>query len=79
MSRRMSTTKRLPWFGAAVVVSLAVTAFMALVVAPPDVNQFDAQRLLYLHVPSAWVAYLAFGVTAVASVLWRAQAAVPAS
>jgi len=27
-------------------------------------------RLLYLHVPSAWIAYLAFGVTAVASMLW---------
>ena len=27
-------------------------------------------RLLYLHVPSAWIAYLAFFVTAVASVLW---------
>ena len=27
-------------------------------------------RLLYLHVPTAWVAYLAFGVTALASLLW---------
>ena len=27
-------------------------------------------RLLYLHVPTAWLAYLAFGVTALASLLW---------
>jgi len=27
-------------------------------------------RLLYLHVPCAWLAYLAFGVTALASLLW---------
>jgi heme exporter protein C len=52
------------------VLSLAVTALMALVIAPPDASQGDAQRLMYLHVPSAWLAYLAFTVTAIASVLW---------
>ena len=38
--------------------------------APPDAVQGDAQRLMYLHVPAAWLAYLAFGVTALASALW---------
>ncbi|MFC0005568.1 cytochrome c biogenesis protein CcsA [Micromonospora siamensis] len=28
--------------------------------APADANQGQAQRLMYLHVPAAWVAYLAF-------------------
>ena len=32
--------------------------------------QKDAQRLMYLHVPSAWLAYLAFFVTALASALF---------
>ena len=66
----MNTIKRVPWLGAATVVSLAATALMALVIAPPDAVQGDAQRLMYLHVPAAWLAYLAFGVTAIASVLW---------
>ncbi len=57
-------------FGASVVVALAVTAVFALWVSPRDAQQGDAVRLLYLHVPSAWIAYLAFLVTAVASVLW---------
>ena len=57
-------------FGAAVVVALAATAFMALVGAPADGEQGDAQRLMYLHVPAAWLAYLAFTVTAIASALW---------
>ena len=35
-----------------------------------DAVQGDAQRLMYLHVPAAWIAYLAFGVTALASALW---------
>ncbi|MBV8161947.1 MAG: cytochrome c biogenesis protein CcsA [Acidimicrobiia bacterium] len=43
---------------------------MALVLTPPDVNQQDAVRFLYIHVPLATVMYAAFGVTAVASALY---------
>jgi len=50
--------------------ALVVLALFGLWGAPPDAVQGDAQRLMYLHVPAAWVAYLAFGVTAVASGLW---------
>ena len=58
-------------FLAATVVSLAVTAVFALWITPPRADQgFDAVRLLYLHAPTAWIAYLAFGVTALASLLW---------
>ncbi|MFP5318401.1 MAG: cytochrome c biogenesis protein CcsA [Acidimicrobiia bacterium] len=69
----MSTTgsRVLGWSAA---VSLALTAWMALVVSPADAIQGDAVRLLYVHVPTAWLAmYLSFGVTTLASVLylWR--------
>jgi heme exporter protein C len=58
-------------FLAATLVALAVTAFLALAITPPRENQGgEAVRLLYLHVPSAWLAYFAFGVTALASILW---------
>ena len=58
-------------FLGATVLALAATLFLALFVTPPRENQGgEAVRLLYLHVPCAWLAYLAFGVTAVASVLW---------
>jgi heme exporter protein C len=58
-------------FLAITVVTLGVTAVFALWVTPPRAEQgFDAVRLLYLHVPTAWIAYLAFGVTALASLLW---------
>jgi heme exporter protein C len=50
--------------------ALVVLALFGLWGAPPDAVQGDAQRLMYLHVPAAWVAYLAFGVTAAASALW---------
>lgn len=53
--------------------SLVGLGVLGLGVAPPDEVQGDAQRLMYLHVPAAWIAYLAFGVTTLASVLylWR--------
>jgi heme exporter protein C len=56
--------------GGAAFVSLAALVVLALVVAPPDANQGNVQRLMYVHVPTAWLAYLAFFVTAVASALW---------
>jgi heme exporter protein C len=62
------TTRILGWL---TVVGLALTAWMALVISPPDVNQHDAVRLLYLHVPTAWLAmYVSFGVTTLASALY---------
>ena len=50
----------------------AVGALMAALAAgllvPPDRVQGDLQRIMYVHVPSAWLAYLAFVVTLVGSV-----------
>lgn len=53
--------------------SMAVLAVLGLAVAPPDAVQGDAQRLMYVHVPAAWLAFLAFGVTGLGSALylWR--------
>jgi len=61
---------RASWLGALTLLSLATTALFALLIAPADSVQGDAARLLYLHVPAAWLAYLAFFVTAVASALY---------
>ncbi len=36
----------------------------------PDVFQGDFVRIMYVHVPSSWLAFLAFGVTALGSALW---------
>ncbi|MDQ2853948.1 MAG: cytochrome c biogenesis protein CcsA [Chloroflexota bacterium] len=40
----------------------------ALFVVPADLNQGDAQRIMYVHVASAWLAYASFGLTALAGV-----------
>jgi heme exporter protein C len=44
--------------------------YLGLVWSPPDVDQGNAMRILYMHVPSIWTAYLAFFLVLVASVLY---------
>lgn len=46
------------------------TALVAGLVVPPDAVQGDLQRIMYVHVPSAWTAYLSFLVTFVASIAY---------
>jgi heme exporter protein C len=46
--------------------AVIAAAIFGLFVVPPDANQGDAQRIMYVHVASAWLAYLSFGVTALA-------------
>jgi heme exporter protein C len=52
---------------------LAIGGYLALVWSPPDVDQGDAMRILYLHVPSVAIAYLSFFIVLVSSImyLWK--------
>ena len=47
--------------------ALAGGLVMGFGVAPRELTQGSVQRIMYVHVPMAWVAYLAFGVVFVAS------------
>lgn len=49
--------------------AVAVGLWFALT-APPDTLQGVYSRLISIHVPSLWLAFLAFGVTAVGSIMW---------
>jgi heme exporter protein C len=57
-------------------VGVAAGLAMAFVVAPRELTQGNVQRIMYVHVPSAWVGFLAFGVVFVASItyLWKRTA-----
>ena len=55
--------------GAAALVALATTVVLGLRL-PPTREQGEYARLIAVHPPLAWAAYLAFGVCAVASGLW---------
>jgi len=55
------------------VLAIAATALMTvlgLLISPADVIQGDAVRMLYIHVPSIWIAYGAFVLTSVSSILF---------
>ncbi len=56
--------------GYAAVIAVASAVAVALFVVPADLNQGDAQRIFYIHPAAAWLAYLSFGVTAVAGIGW---------
>ena len=56
--------------GAMAIASMTWVVLGGLFVTPKDVDQGDAVRIMYVHVPTAWVAYLAFIVTALASACW---------
>jgi heme exporter protein C len=56
--------------GAATLVGLMATVVIGLFVVAPDATQGDVQRLMYMHVPAAWLAFMSFGVVFIASVAY---------
>jgi heme exporter protein C len=57
----------LAWMAAAAVTASGI---LSLAVSPPDALQGNLIRLMYIHVPAAWVAYLAFTVVFVSSIAY---------
>ena len=56
--------------GISTLLALGVSAVLSLIVAPPDAVQGEVQRIMYVHVPAAWLAYLSFFVVFVASIAY---------
>lgn len=58
------------WF-TVLAIAVTVAAFVrAIWFTPPDMLQGQAQKIMYVHVPSAWVGFLGFGLTALAGAAW---------
>jgi heme exporter protein C len=54
----------------AAVVAVAITYIRAMFFTPLEAIQGPAQKILYVHAPAAWVAFMAFGLVAMASILY---------
>src|ERR1700745_652425 len=77
----------LPWLGGATLVALVAGLCWSLVLAPPDYQQGESVRIMFIHVPAAWMAlsvYLLMAVASAVALVWRhplaeiaAQAAAP--
>jgi heme exporter protein C len=61
----LPSSRRWPWPVAALAVA---TAFVLAMASPPDLVQGQLVRIMYVHVPAAWLAYLAFTVTLAGSI-----------
>ena len=60
--------------GIATIVAMVWLTAFGLGFSPADRDQREAVRLLYVHVPTIWIAYLAFGVAAFASAMYLFRA-----
>ena len=56
--------------GIATIVTMGWLVAFGLGFSPADRDQEDAVRIMYVHVPTVWLAYLAFTVTAACSALY---------
>ena len=59
-----------PWLGIVAVALSILAMWMGLVWAPTDAVQGEVYRIIYVHVPTAWLAYLAFVVVFLGSIGW---------
>jgi heme exporter protein C len=63
-----------PWFLGLAAIAIGYGLVDGLVFAPPDYQQGDAFRIIYVHVPSAWLslfAYVSMAVAAAVALIWR--------
>ena len=64
----------LPWVAAGAALTIAAGLYLAFFVAPPDYQQGESVRIMYVHVPSAWMALFIYTAVAAASavaLIWR--------
>ncbi len=64
----------LPWSAGLTIVLLAAGLYLGLVASPADYQQGETVRIMYVHVPAAWMALFVYANMAVASfvgLVWR--------
>ena len=64
----------LPWAVRLTAALIAVGLYLALFVAPPDYQQGESVRIMFVHVPSAWMALFVYTGMAAASamaLIWK--------
>jgi len=64
----------LPWLTGGAAILFVVGLYLALLGSPPDYQQGDSVRIMYIHVPSAWMAmmgYALLGAAGASALIWR--------
>ncbi len=68
----------IPWLAAATVITLVAGLYGALFYAPPDYQQGESVRIIYIHVPAAWMSlfvYMVMAGAAAIGLVWRIKLA----
>jgi heme exporter protein C len=68
------SARLLPWLSATAASLFALGLYLGLVVAPPDYQQGDSVRIMYVHVPAAimgMAVYTLMAVAALGTLVWR--------
>lgn len=63
-----------PVFGVLALICLGVGLYEALIASPPDYQQKDSVRIMYIHVPAAWLAlfiYTSMGIGSLFYLIWK--------
>lgn len=70
-----SPSRTLEWLGIVALLALVAAQVLGIVTSPPDRDMGHLQKIMYVHVPAAWNAFIAFFVVAVSSLLylWKGQ------
>jgi heme exporter protein C len=71
-------TRLTPWFAWPAAALIVAGLYGGLVLAPPDYQQGDDFRIIYVHAPSAWMSlmvYVTMAVAAAVGLIWRMKVA----
>ncbi|MGX2038810.1 heme ABC transporter permease [Methylocaldum sp. MU1018] len=60
----------IPWLGAVTTILLLAGLYLGLFVAPPDYQQGESYRIIFVHVPSAWMSLFIYVFMAVLSAIY---------
>ena len=66
--------KLIPWFMTSFLILLIAGLYYGLFVAPADYQQGESYRIMYIHVPAAWMSmfiYVVMAVSGLISLVWR--------
>lgn len=66
--------KLVPWFMVSFLITLVLGVYYGLFVAPADYQQGESYRIMYIHVPAAWMSmfiYVVMAVSGLISLVWR--------
>ena len=64
----------IPWLAACGAIIAAIGFYAAFAYAPADYQQGETVRIMYIHVPSAWLSTACYGIMALSSIgtlVWR--------